>query len=151
MQTLVQKHHEDIVGQIDKAFTNLQGKVLSICPRRKNWPETNLIKRFWPWSPLSDEPLPWGGLRQHWSPSPKMYTFMVLAGADTTLEKPATVKTKSCRSPVSLACGRASDDRVINTGKTKPSVFFILNSYQAQKNCLSPFFLEDRWDISAES
>ena len=106
MHTLVQKHHENIVGQIDKAFTNLQGKVLSICPRRKNWPETNLIKSFWPWSPLSDEPLPWGSLRQHWRPSPKMYTFMVLAGADTTLEKPATVKTKSCRSPVSRARGK---------------------------------------------
>ena len=25
MQTLVQKHHEDIVGQIDKALTNLRG------------------------------------------------------------------------------------------------------------------------------
>ena len=39
-----------------------------------------------------------------------VHTIVVLAGADTTLETPAWAKTRSCRSPVSRARGRAACD-----------------------------------------
>ena len=45
-------------------------------------------------------------LEKHCLPAPEMYTIAVLSSADTTLQKPAWAKTKSCRSPVSRARGK---------------------------------------------
>ena len=51
-------------------------------------------------------------LEKHCLPAPEMYTIAVLSSADTTLQKPAWAKTKSCRSPVSLASRRALGSRM---------------------------------------